>query len=155
MSWDLADFIVFGAMVAGVGVPFAVVMRKSGSSAYRIAAGVALAATFLLLWVNGAVGIIGNESNDANMMFPGVIVIGVIGAFIARFQASGMSRALYATAIAQAIVAVVALVGGLGSTAPAWPQDVLLLSGFFTVLWIISGRLFRKAAAGNEAGSPA
>ena len=39
-------------------------MRKTGDAAYRTAVGVALAAAFLLIWVNGAVGIIGSENND-------------------------------------------------------------------------------------------
>ena len=95
MNWSLFDFAFFGAMVLGVVVVAWLVRRKSRGSAYRYAAGVALAATFLLVWVNGAVGIIGAEGNDANLMFFGVLATGLIGALLARFRPVGMSRAVF------------------------------------------------------------
>ena len=146
MAWDVVDFTVFGAMLLGVGVIYTLAKRKANSTTYRFAVGVALAAAFILIWVNGAVGIIGDESNDANMMYFGVLTVGIIGAIIARFQPHGMVRALYATALAQAAVAMIALIAGLGSTAPIWPKDVLILTGFFVALWLLSAWLFRNAA---------
>ena len=146
MNWDLLDFIVFGAMIGGVAALYMLVKRRTGNTTYRIAAGVALVGTFLLLWINGAVGVIGDEGNDANMMFFGVLAVGFIGAAIARFRAKGMSLALYAMAGAQVLVAIVALAGQLGAGAPAWPQDVLFLTAFFVALWLLSGRLFSNAA---------
>jgi len=146
VNWDLADFVVFGTLLAGVGITFALAARKTNNTAYRSAIGVALAAAFILVWVNGAVGIIGNANNDANMMYIGVLAVGIIGAIIARFQPHGMARALYATALAQALVAVIALIAGLGSTGPIWPRDILILTGFFAALWLISAWLFRNAA---------
>jgi hypothetical protein len=53
---------------------------------------------------------------------------------------------LVATALAQALVAVIALIAGLGSTGPAWPWNVVTLTGVFAALWLISSFLFRKAA---------
>lgn len=46
------------------------------------------------------------------------------------------------TALAQALVAVIALIAGLGYT--------LILTGFFVALWLTSARLFRKAARGQS-----
>jgi hypothetical protein len=77
-------------------------------NAYRSIVGVALAAAFLLVWVNLAVGIIGTEDYLANVMYVGVLAVGIIGAIIARFRPHGMARALFATALAQALVAVIA-----------------------------------------------
>ncbi len=51
--------------------------------AYRFAVGVALAAAFLLVWMNLAVGLIGSEDNPANLMYFGVLAVGFIGAIIA------------------------------------------------------------------------
>lgn len=146
MAWDVLDFTIFGAMLLGVGVVFTLARRRADNTAYRIAVGVALAAAFILVWVNGAVGIIGDESNDANMMYFGVLAVGIIGAIVGRFQPHGMVRALYATALAQAAVAGIALIAGLGSTAPIWPKDILILTGFFVALWLLSAGLFRSAA---------
>ena len=80
MAWDVVDFSVFGAMLLGVGVIYTLVRRKTDNKTYRFAFGVALAAAFILIWVNAAVGIIGDESNDANMMYFGVLAVGIIGA---------------------------------------------------------------------------
>ncbi|WP_437729609.1 hypothetical protein [Sorangium sp. So ce861] len=138
VAWDLADFVIFGAMLVGACGTYELAARVTGNHAYRAAVGVALAAAFILVWMNLAVGIIGNEENPANLMYGGVLAVGIIGAAIARFRPHGMERALIATAVAQALVAVIALIAGLGYT--------LILTGFFVALWLTSARLFRKAA---------
>ncbi len=146
MDWDAVDFAFFIALLVGVGVVYTLAVRKTDNTAYRSAVGVAIAAAFILVWVNGAVGIIGDEGNDANMMYFGVLAVGIIGAIIARFQPHGMARALFATALAHALVALIALIAGFGSTGPIWPWDILILTGFFAALWLLSAWLFRKAA---------
>lgn len=146
MDWDVADFAIFGALLVGAGGISALAVRKTDDAAYRSAVGVALAAAFILVWVNGAVGVIGDAGDDANLMYIGVLAVGIVGAIIARFRPHGMARALYATALAQALVAVIALIADLGSTGPIWPRDVLFLTGLFAALWLISAWLFRRAA---------
>ena len=149
VNWDVVDFAFAGALLVGTGITYELAVRKTGDTAYRAAVGVALAAAFILVWVTGAVGIIGTESDDANLMYGGVLAVGIIGAIIARFQPHGMARALFATALAQALIAVIALAAGLGSTGPIWPLDILALSGFFVALFVGSALLFRKAARGR------
>ena len=143
--WDVADFAIFGALLVGVGVTYEIAARQTGNTAYRSAVGVALAAVFLLLWVVGAVGIIGAEGDRADLMYGGVLAIGIIGAIIARFQPHGMARALFATAVAQALVAVIALTAGM---VPAYNSayEILGINGIFVVLFVGSAGLFRKAA---------
>lgn len=141
VAWDVADFAIFGALLVGAGVAFELAARKSGNTAYKTGVGVALAAAFLLIWVNGAVGIIGNEGNDANLMFYGVLGVGLIGALIARFEPQGMARAMIATAGAQVLVFVIALVAGWGF--------IGLITFFFLALWVGSARLFQNAARGG------
>jgi len=65
-----------------------------------------------------------------------------------------MARVLFAMALAQALVAVVALVAGLGATEPPGPLRILILNGFFVALFVGSASLFRRAAQGGpERGS--
>ena len=92
-----------------------------------------------------AVGIIGSEDNNANLMYGGVLAVGIVGAIVARFQPHGMARALFATALAQALVAALALVAGWGSPGSG-PLEIMALNGFFAALWLIAAWLFRKAA---------
>ena len=146
VAWDGLDFAIFGALLAGACATYDLATSKSGNAAYRLAVGVALVTAFFLVWVNGGVGIIGAESETANMMYGGVLAVGLIVATITRFSPHGMSLAFFATAFAQVLVAVVALIGKFGSTGPKWPLDVLGLTAVFTGLWLTSALLFRKAA---------
>lgn len=118
---------------------------KRDNTAYKYAVGVALAAAFLLFWLIGAVGIIGASGDRADLMYGGVYGVGIIGAIIARFQPLGMARALFATAIAQASVAVIALIGGM---VPAYNSayEILGINGVFVALFVGSALLFRQAA---------
>ena len=60
VNWDLFDFALMGALLFGTGLAYELLTKKaSKTTAYRVAVGVALAAAFLLVWVQGAVGIIG------------------------------------------------------------------------------------------------
>ncbi len=113
-------------------------------NAYQAAVGVALAAAFILVWLNLAVGVIGTEDDLANLMYVGVLAVGIVGATIARFRPHGMARALFATALAQALVALIALIFGLGLP---WspPVEILALNGFFVALFVGSALLFRHA----------
>jgi hypothetical protein len=122
-----------------------VLVAKAGNIAYRAAVAVALAAALLLVWVTGAVGIIGSEDNNANTMYFGVLAVGIVGAIVARLRPHEMARALFATALAQASVAVIALIFGLGLP---WspPLEILALNGFFVGLFVGSALLFRYAA---------
>ena len=138
VTWDVPDFIVFGAMLAAACGTYELATRMTGSRSYRAAVGVAVAAAFILVWMNLAVGLIGDEGNPANLMFGGVLAVGIIGALIARFQPHGMAGALVATALAQALVGVIAL--AMGSVA------AFVLTAFFAAFWLTSASLFRKAA---------
>lgn len=146
VKWGAADFTVAGALLIGTGVTFELAVRRTGDTTYRAAAGVALAAAFLLAWLSVGVGIIGQDGDPANLIAFGVIAVGIAGAAIARFRPAGMARALLATALAQVLVAVIALAAGLGATVPMWSLQLVALTGFFAALWLISAWLFRKAA---------
>lgn len=114
-------------------------------TAYRSALGVAVATAFILVWLSLGVGIIGADGDRANMMYFGVLAVGIIGAIIARFQPEGMARALFAMAIAQALVAAIALALGLGYPASP-PLELVGLNGMFIALFVGSALLFRRAA---------
>jgi hypothetical protein len=145
VDWDLADFLVFGALLAGVGVAYELAVRETPNTAYRFAVGVALASAFLLVWVNGAVGIIGSEDNNANLVYFGVLAVGIIGAIMARFRPAGMARALVATALAQALVAVIALTTGMQHSPAGSVSQIIILNGFFIAMFLGSAWLFQSA----------
>jgi len=137
-----AEFI--GLLIVVVTLVF-LIIRMRRNTTYRFAVGVALLAAFLILWVNLAVGIIGEPDDIANLMYVGVLAVGVVGAFITRFHPSGMTRTLFAMALAQVLVAVITALAGLG--APVTPAlSLLVFNGILISLWVGSAKLFRKAA---------
>jgi hypothetical protein len=151
VNWDETDFIVFGAMLFGACGLYELAARTTPNTAYRAAVGVAIVAAVLLTWMNLAVGIIGSEDNPANLMYGGVIAVATAGAIIVRFRRHSMARVLVATAFAQALVGVIALVAGLGSTGANWPRVIIVLTTFFTALWLLSAWLFGRAASRGAA----
>ena len=146
VMWTASDFIVFGAMLFGALGLYELAARNARGTAYRWAAGIAVAAGFSLVWINLAVGVIGSEDNPANLMFVGVLAVALLGALGARLRPAGMASALFATAFAQLIVGIVALTGNLGADGIGWPRDVIGLTAIFTCLWLASALLFRRAA---------
>lgn len=152
MNWTLSDFAFAVVLVASVVTLFTLAARRSRSVAYRAAVGLALAAAFVLVWVNGAVGIIGNEDNDANAMFYGVLGMAIAGSVIARGRPRGMARAMGATALTQVLVGVIALAADAGDGGALWPRDLLFATAFFAGLWLASAWLFHQAA---QAETPA
>ena len=149
MVWDLTDFAVAWVLLVGAGLMYKLATRKTDNVAYRAAVGIAVATALILVWMNLAVGLIGDESNPANLMYNGVLAVGIIGAIVARLQPQGMARALFSTALAQALVPVIALI--------IWKPQVTLgvlgvfgLNAFFVMLFVGSALLFRCAARTNN-----
>ena len=154
VNWDLFDFVFAGTLLFGSAVTYELIARKGGTTAYRAAVGIACAAGLVLVWINAAVGIIGSEDNPANLLYFGVLAVGFIGAFIARFQPRPMARALFTTALAQALVPVIALIIWRPDFSPG-VVAVFILNVFFVALWVVSALLFRHASThGPETRKP-
>lgn len=79
-------------------------------------------------------------------MYIGVLAVGIIGAIIERFQPHGMARALFATALAQALVVVIAPIAGKQHAEVSSWAEILGLKGFFIAPFLGSALLFRYAA---------
>lgn len=152
VDWSIHDFIAMGVLFGLVGLGIELVVRFGRSRAGRLGAGLAIFTTFLLIWVNLAVGIIGSEDNPANAMYLGVLALLLAGAIVARLRAAGMVVVMVAAALGQAAIAVVALVGGRGAEDPNWPLDTIGVTGLFVFLWLVSAWLFRRAAEANRRG---
>jgi hypothetical protein len=142
--WTLSDFVIAGVLLFGAGLTYVLVSRLGTNGAYRLGAGVAVAAGLLLVWGNLAVGFIGNENNPANLLYGAVLAVAAVGALVARFRAAGMARAMFGAALTQVAVPLVA--------AAIWRPElnqgmlfVLALNTIFAGIWAVSGWLFRRA----------
>ncbi len=152
VAWSTADFVLAGVLLFGAGLAFERVPRQAQARAYRAGFGLALATALLLMWVNLAVGLIGSEDDPANRMYIGVLAIALFGALLARFRPQGLARTMFATAIAQALPPVVALLSGALRVTSAqelgYVGVVFVGNGIFVALWAGAGWLFRRAGAG-------
>lgn len=148
VQWSPFDFLLMGTVLFGIGLAYLLIARKSEQTVYRAAFGIGLLGAFLLFWVNGAVGIIGNEGQAANLLYGAVFVVGLVGAVMARFKPPGMARTLFAAAFMQLLVPVIALLIWPPPTTSWSPGifGVFLLTAFFAVLFLVSGLLFQRAA---------
>lgn len=144
-DWGAADFVVMGGLLAAAVAAYQFVAVRTPNRAYRFAAGLAVFTGLVLIWLNAAVGLIGSEDNPANLLYSGVIIIGLGGAAIARLQPLGMSRALAMTALAQFLVPIVALIIWRPDFSPGVLQ-IFLLNFCFVLLFAGSALGFRRSA---------
>jgi hypothetical protein len=136
VNWGPLDFATMSVLILGAGLLYEYASSRGRTVAHRAATGIAVLAGLGLIWVNLAVGMMDVE--PGNLMYVLVLFVALVGAAIGRFEPHEASIAMFATAGAHAVVAVIALVTGLGPT--------LLADGFFIVAWVASGLLFRQAS---------
>lgn len=137
VDWKPFDFLIAGVLLLGSGFLYEWISGRFQINAYRFAVGITVVSALLLIWINLAVGIIGNEENPANLVFTGVLLIGFLGSILSHFNPAGMSRTLFAMAIAQTLVSAITVLADWGHT--------FVVNGFFATLWALSALLFRKA----------
>jgi hypothetical protein len=118
---------------------------RTGTTYYRLAVGVALATVLFLVLAMGALGIIG-AGGRPDRVYAAVLGVLVIGTIVARLQPAGMALALVATAFAQALVTVTALLAGLHQVEGGSVVDILWINAIYVALFSFSAWLFRRAA---------
>lgn len=138
VQWDAFDFLVMGGMLLAVCLAFETAVRLARDKAYLVAAAIAVGASFLTVWANLAVGIIGSENNPVNDIFFGVVAVAFLGALLARLRPRGLAWAMVATAVAQLAACLYAWLGGHGY--------VFVFTAVMCGLWLAAAQLFRHAA---------
>jgi hypothetical protein len=149
VNWTASDFLIMGVILFSTGSAFTLAFRSGRNISYKAGAGLAIITLFLLIWSNLAVGFIGSGPNPANLMYGGMALLAITGAFMANFQPRGLSITMFALAIAQVLIPAIAYLIEISAAQPQEFEDlpaILGISAFFTLLWTVSGLLFRRAA---------
>ena len=137
VDWDETDFIFAGLLFGLVGLGLELAVRLSRDWAWRAGAALAILSCFALVWVNAAVGMIGDEDNGYNLLFLGLIPLALAGAAVARLRAPGMAVVMLVCGAAQIAIAA----GGLAPD-PRGGVFSMVMAGS----WLLSAVLFRIAA---------
>jgi hypothetical protein len=139
VNWGPMDFALIGTLVLGAGLLYEYAAGSRGNVPQRMAVAIAVLAALGLVWVNLAVGFMRVES--ANLLYVLVLFVALVGPAVGRFEPRHAAAAMFATAAAHAVVAVIGLVANLGPTLAA---DAFWIAG-----WIVSGVLFRRSSPGD------
>ena len=138
VDWSGGDFLFAAIMFGIVGGLLELAARASASLAYRVGAAVAIGTGFLTIWISLAVGIVGAEDNPQNILYFGIVGMGICSAVAALGDPRALARAMRATAVFQGLVCLVHLIDGI--------YPAVMIDGFFTMTWLTAGALFARAA---------
>jgi hypothetical protein len=139
-NWPPAAFVRVYFLFFVTGMVFALVAKRMGAWSYKAGVGVALLAGFALGWSNMVH--VADSGNPANLVYYSVLVVGAIGACLARLKARGLALTLFAMAATLGLIAVT-----LPSGAPPYlARSMAIGHGVCTVMFAASGLLFRHAS---------
>ncbi len=139
-NWGAGGFVFAYVLFFGTVLAYALIAPKMGAWAYKAGVALALATGLVMGWSNMVH--LSESDNPANLMYFGVLVLGGVGAWLARLEALGLAWALFAMAAVMAALSVI-----LSSAAPVEIETrVAIGHGVFVVLFTASGLLFRHAS---------
>lgn len=148
--WGAGAFVAFGIILGGIVSLYELTARKFASVTYGIGVTVALTTLFLVILMNIVGSITGQEEDPVNLSFFGLVLAAATGAFAARLRPDGMARAMLGTAGIQVFLGMMIATAPSTLNTPRGVVGVLLLSGFFVVLWLVSAACFWTASRGQH-----
>jgi hypothetical protein len=120
---------------------YALIARKMGALSYKAGVGVALAAGFALGW--STMVQTADSGHPERLWYLSVLVVGFIGACLARLKARGLALTLFAMAATLAFIALTLPSGA----PPDLARNMAIGHGAFVVSFTASGVLFRHASS--------
>jgi hypothetical protein len=139
-NWNAGGFVIVYLLFFATGMAYAVIARKMGAWTYKAGVGLALVAGFALAW--SSMVQTADSGHPERLWYLSVLVVGLIGACLARLKAPGLAVTLFAMAATLALIAVILPSGA----PPDMAQRMAIGHGVFVVLFIASGLLFRQAS---------
>jgi len=148
-NWPAGAFVRVYFLFFATGLAYALVARRMRAWSYKVGVGVALDTAFALGW--STMVQTADSGHPERLWFLSVLVVGIIGALLARLHARGLARTLFAMAAALALIALFLPSGA--------PHDLALRMaighGVCVALFLASGLLFRHASLAAPNKTPA
>ena len=139
-NWPAGAFVRVYLLFFVTGMVYTAIARKMGAWAYKAGVGVALVAGFALGW--STMVQTADSGHPERLWYLSVLVVGFIGACLARLKAPGLAVTLFAMAATLALIAVMLPSGA----PPAMARNMAVGHGIFVALFTASGLLFRHAS---------
>lgn len=139
-NWPAGSFMFVYVLFFATGMAYALIARKMNAWAYKVGVGLALVTGFALGWSNMVH--VADSENPANLVYYSVLVVGGVGALLARLEARGLAYTLFAMAATLALIAVMLPSGA----PPDLARNMAIGHGLFVALFIASGLMFRHAS---------
>ena len=118
-----------------------------GGRAYPAGISVAVLASFLTVWTT----VVRDDGTGAAYFM--IILAAAAGAVAAWFRPAGMARAMVGVAVMQVALGLLTATAPSTASMPGGAFKVLLFTGFFTALWLVSATFFRVAAKAEQRAS--
>jgi hypothetical protein len=152
-NWNPGAFVLLWVVVAAATFVYRLLATSQAANLpFRLGVGLAVVASFLLGWITLAVKVIGEE-NPANLFYFLIILGGLVGVGLARFQPAALAKVAFAMAGAILLVPVLALLFWPESDFSPGVEKVFILNGVFVAMFVVSGLLLRHAAGQATAGA--
>lgn len=146
MNWTISDFAIFAAMLAVFGGAYVLLARLRGGWFYRAGAALTALGGFFMVWVALAVGAMGEPGDAPDLAYPGVLLVGLIGAVLTRGRPRGMALTVLLMAALLAVTALAALALGVHRRPHMSLPEVLGVNGVFALPFLGAAALFQRAA---------
>ena len=118
--------------------------QASGNRTYRAGVAVAVVTSLLTAWTT----IVRDDGTGIGFFL--LIMAAMVGAFAAWFRPAGMARTMLGVAIMQILLGMLIATAPSTSSVPGGPLKIVLFSGVFAALWLLSALSFRAAAKGDD-----
>ena len=138
--WTAGGFVFVYVLFFATGMAYALIAKKMNMWAYKVGVGLALVTGFAFGWSNMVQ--VADSGHPENLLYYSVLVVGIVGALLARLQARGLAYTLFAMAATLALIAVMLPSGA----PPSLARNMAIGHGAYVVLLIASGLLFRHAS---------
>jgi hypothetical protein len=146
--WGVGGFAFVYVLFFSTGMVIALVARQMSVWSYKVGVAVAVVAGFALgwsTWVHAA-----GLENPAHFWYDIVLVVGAIGACLARLRAPGLAWTLFAMAAALALISVILPSGA----PPDMARRMAIGHGVYVALFTAAGLLFRHASLSGSIQTP-
>jgi hypothetical protein len=138
--WGVGGFVRVYVLFFLTGMMIALIARRMGVWTYKAGVSLALVAGFALTW--STMVQVADSGHPERLWYHSVLVVGAVGALLARLRARGLALTLFAMAATLALIAVLLPSGA----PPDMARNMAIGHGVFVALFTASGLLFRHAS---------